>query len=92
MRFTSGVTGDNKYIISMEAYNENDIPFAWEMTKLYHKLDENASIIFSIYDEKWLTVKWEGNVFYQTFHETQVADSILVRVFNIENNSKNIFN
>ena len=90
MRFTSGVTCDNKYIINMEAYNENDIPTAWEMTKLYHKLDENANISFDHYEETWLTVEWEGNIFYPTFNAQPIEGSMMARIFNIKDNLRNV--
>lgn len=85
MNFTSGITKQNKYIISLEDYHEEDIPWAWNMSKRYHNLDENARIDFNDYDENWLTVEWEGNVFFPTFHNVKVKDSKLVRVFNIKN-------
>lgn len=88
--FTSGITGCNKYIISMEDYFERDIPIAWELSKGYQRLDENAEIDINDYEEKYLTVKWEGNIFYPTLHDKKVRGSKLVRVFKISNNSKNV--
>lgn len=89
-RFTSGVTGDNHYIISMEDYYERDIPTAWSLTKAYQGLDDSAEIDINDYEEKYLTVKWEGNMFYPTIHEKKVRGSKLVRIFEIKNNKKNV--
>lgn len=89
-RFTSGVTGCNHYIISMEDYKERDISTAWSLTKGYHGLDDNAEIDLNEYEEKYITVKWKGNVFYPTLHEEKVRGSKLVRIFKIKNNEKNV--
>ena len=88
--FTSGITGCNHYIISMEDYLEKDIATAWKLSKGYHRLDESAEININDYEEKYLTVKWEGNVFYPTLHDNKVRGSKLVRVFKILNNQKNV--
>ena len=42
------------------------------------------------YEEKYLTVKWEGYVFYPTIHDNKVRGSKLVRIFKILNNQKNV--
>ena len=89
-RFTSGVTGCNHYIISMEDYKEEDIPVAWSLSKGYQGLDDNAEIDINDYDEKYITVKWQGNVFYPILHNEKVRGSKLVRVFKIKNNKKNV--
>lgn len=89
-RFTSGITGCNHYIISMEDYLERDIPTAWKLSKAFHGLDESAEINISDYEEKYITVKWEGNVFYPTLYDEKVHGSKLVRVFEIKNNNKNV--
>lgn len=88
--FTSGITGDNHYIISMEDYLEKDIPTAWKLSKGYHGLDDDAEIDINDYEEKYLTVKWEGYVFYPTIHDNKVRGSKLVRIFKILNNQKNV--
>lgn len=90
MDFTSGITGDNKYIISVEDYSEEDIPFAWKMSKRYQGLDDGANIDFNDFEEKWLTVKWIGVQFFPTLHETKVEESKRVRVFTIRDNEKNV--
>ena len=89
-RFTSGITGDNYYIISTEDYFERDIPTAWRLSKMYHCLDENAEIDVNDYEEKYITVKWKGNMFFPTIHEKKVRGSKLVRIFEIKNNKKNV--
>ena len=63
--FTSGITGDNHYIISMEDYLEKDIPTAWKLSKGYHGLDDDAEIDINDYEEKYLTVKWWDMYFIQ---------------------------
>ena len=89
-RFTSGVTGCNYYIISMQDYKEKDIPTAWSLTKGYQGLDDSAEIDINDYEEKYITVKWKGNVFYPTLYDEKVRGSKLVRVFKIKNNKKNV--
>jgi len=89
-RFTSGVTGDNHYIISMEDYSERDISTAWRLSKMYQGLDEDAEIDVNDYKEKYITVKWEGNIFYPTIHEKKARGSKLVRIFEIKNNKRNV--
>ena len=88
--FTSGVTGDNKYIISMYAYLENDIRPAFERTKIFQRLSNAAYIKIDEYEECYLTVVWEGSKFYPTFHKEEVEDSELVRVYTIFNNEVNV--
>lgn len=90
MDFTSGITGDNKYLISMEAYKEKDIPIAWNMSKRYQGLDKSASIDFNVFEEKWLTVEWIGIKFFPTLHNKQITGSIRTRVYNIRDNKKNV--
>lgn len=81
--FTSGVTEDDHYIINMDAYIEHDIPTAWKLSKLWQRLDETADIDFDDYKTGWLTVKWEGNVFYPTIHDYRVRGSCPVRLYEI---------
>ena len=89
-RFTSGVTSCNHYIISMKDYKEKDIPTAWSLTKGYQGLDDSAEIDINDYEEKYITVKWKGNVFHPTLYDEKVRGSKLVRVFKIKNNKKNV--
>ena len=84
-RFTSGVIGDGFYIISMEDYSEGDIPYAWKRTKHYQHLNDKAEIDTNDFEERYLTVKWEGNIFYPTFHDTYVDGSKVVDRLTPEN-------
>ena len=76
----------------MEDYKEKDIPTAWSLTKGYQRLDESAEIDINDYEEKYITVKWQENVFYPTLHDEKVRGSKLVRIFKIKNNNKNVLN
>lgn len=89
MDFTSGVTGDGFYIISMDDYCDNDIQTAFEMTKICQKLENSAHIKLDEFEQKYLTCEWKGRTFFPTLHDTKIDGAKLVRVFKIYQNSVN---
>lgn len=82
--FTSGITDDGFFIISMEDYSEKEISAAWNFSKGWHGVNNGAEINTDNYEDKYITVKWEGDRFYPTFHDTKTRGSKLVRIFEIK--------
>lgn len=84
MEFTSGITYDNIFLISMNHYREEDILITFKLSKRYHGLNQNSYIDLDDYMERFMTFEWKGNIFYPTDYENEVEGSQLIRMFEIK--------
>lgn len=87
--FTSGITGDYKYyLFSLEYYKPQDAKTAFELSRIWNGLTEDYQINVDEYEDKFIKVKWDGNLFYPSIFDEKVRGSRPIRIFKIFRKNK----